>query len=524
MSASREKQNRQEQASSGWVDPKTAREAEQRKQEKRTSILYGVIGVVFAVAVVATLVWRSNVIPKMSTAATIDGEKYTAAEVNFYYQSAYQNVVNQLYQYGMLSYAGLDTSASLKDQTVSSMGAMFTGATEGETWHDFFLGQALDQMSAIQTALNAAKDEGFPYPAGVQAQYDDSIAALESAAKASSLSVSQYLKNRFGATMSRGVYETQLMRMLQYDAYTAAYSDGLTYTDTEINDAYNADPKSYDKAAYEYVSISGAAETTKDADGNDVEPTEEETAAAKKAAKDAADKMLADFKAGKSLKSLADANEKASYIDLDDATYANSPSSLGDWVFDKARKAGDSTVLENGSTYYVAAFHDRFREEYNTIDVRHILLSLGTATLSEGDEGYEDEQTQLKADAKAKADELLAQWQSGDATEESFAALAMQESVDGSKYDGGLYTQVYQGQMVETFNDWCFDSSRKPGDTGVVETEYGAHVMYFVGEDLPRWQAQVVSTLKSEAYSEWEKGLTVDSTVARSDFGMKFVG
>ena len=191
MSASREKQNRQEQASTGWIDPKTAREAEQRRQEKRTSILYGVIGVIFAIAVVATLVWRSNVIPKMSTAATIDGEKYTAAEVNFYYQNAYQNLVNQLYQYGMLSYAGLDTSSSLKDQTISSMGAMFTGATEGE---------------------------GFTYPAGVQAQYDDSIAALESAAKASNLSVSQYLKNRFGATMSRGVYEEHLMRMLRYDA------------------------------------------------------------------------------------------------------------------------------------------------------------------------------------------------------------------------------------------------------------------------------------------------------------------
>lgn len=522
MSASREKQNRQEQASTGWIDPKTAREAEQRKQEKRTSILYGVIGVIFAIAVVATLVWRSNVIPKMSTAATIDGEKYTAAEVNFYYQNAYQNLVNQLYQYGMLSYAGLDTTASLKDQTISSMGAMFTGATEGETWYDYFLGEALDQMADIQTALKAAEAEGFTYPAGVQAQYDDSIAALESAAKASNLSVSQYLKNRFGAAMSQSVYEKQLMRMLQYDAYTTAYSDSLTYTDAEINDAYSAAPNSYDKVAYEYVSISGSAESTEDAEGNTVEPTEEESAAAKEAAKEAADAMLAAFQAGGDLEALADANEKATYTNLDAGTYSSS--TLGDWVFDDARKAGDSAVLESGSTYYVAVFHDRFREEYNTIDVRHILVSLGTATLSEGDEGYEDEQTQLKADAKAKADELLAQWQSGDATEDSFAALAMQESVDGSKYVGGLYTQVYQGQMVETFNDWCFDSSRKAGDTGVVETQYGAHVMYFVGEDLPRWQAQVVSDLKDEAYSEWVESLAADSTVTRSDFGMKFVG
>lgn len=519
MSASREKQTRQEQASTGWIDPKTAREAQQRKQEKRSNILYGVIGVIFAIAVIVTIVWRSNVIPKMSTAATIDGEKYTAAEVNFFYQTQYQNIVNSLYQYGMLSYAGLDTSSSLRDQTVSSMGAMFTGATEGQTWHDYFLDTALDQMAGVQAALKAADAEGFTYPAGVQAQYDDSMASLEAAAKASNLSVSQYLKNRFGASMTKGVYEKQLMRLLKYDAYIGAYSDGLTYTDSEINEAYAADPNSYDKASYEYVTISGAAESTEDAEGNTVEPTEEETAAAKEAAKAAADQLLADFKAGGDLEALAGDN---SYSNVESGTYSSSV--LNDWVFDKARKAGDSAVLESGSSYYVAVFHDRFREEYNTVDVRHILVSLGTGELSEGDEGYEDEQAQLKADAKAKADELLAQWQSGDATEDSFAALAMKESTDGSKYDGGLYTQIYNGWAVEAFNDWCFDSSRKPGDTGVVETQYGAHVMYFVGESLPRWQSQVVSTLKNEDAAKWEESLTTDSTVTRSDFGMKFVG
>ena len=522
MSASREKQNRQEQASTGWIDPKTAREAEQRKQEKRSSILYGVIGVIFAVAVVATLVWRSNIIPKTSNAVTIDGEKYTAAEVNFYYQNEYQNVVSQLSQYGMLNYAGLDTSSSLKSQTISSMGAMFTGATEGDTWYDYFLDAALEQMAGIQAALKAADAEGFTYPAGVQAQYDDSIAALEAAAKASNLSVSQYLKNRFGATMSRSVYETQLMRMLKYDAYCTAHYDGLTYTDAEISDAYNADPNSYDKAAYEYVSISGSAESTEDAEGNTVEPTEEESAAAKEAAKEAADAMLAAFQAGSDLETLADANDKATYTNLDAGTYSSS--ALGDWVFGKARKAGDSAVLESGSTYYVAVFHDRFREEYNTIDVRHILVSLGSATLTEGDEGYEEEQAQLKAEAKAKADELLAQWQSGDATEDSFAALAMQESVDGSKYVGGLYTEVYQGQMVDTFNDWCFDSSRKPGDTDVVETQYGAHVMYFVGYDQPYWEIQVSADLVNDAVDTFYEEKTEGYTAEQSSFGMSFVG
>ena len=46
--------------------------------------------------------------------------------------------------------------------------------------------------------------------------------------------------------------------------------------------------------------------------------------------------------------------------------------------------------------------------------------------------------------------------------------------------NGGLYTDVYPGQMVAEFNNWCFDESRQVGDTGVVKTDYGYHVMYFV--------------------------------------------
>ena len=34
--------------------------------------------------------------------------------------------------------------------------------------------------------------------------------------------------------------------------------------------------------------------------------------------------------------------------------------------------------------------------------------------------------------------------------------------------------------MVKNFEDWCFDSSRSVGDTGIIETEYGYYVMYFI--------------------------------------------
>ena len=116
MSASKEKKLRQDSVP-GSTDPKTFKELEQQKAEKRSNLLYSIIGVLFLVAVVVCLIWRSNIISRTATAVTIDGEKYTAAEVNFYYQSVYRSFLQNNSYY--ISYLGLDTNSSLKSQTVS---------------------------------------------------------------------------------------------------------------------------------------------------------------------------------------------------------------------------------------------------------------------------------------------------------------------------------------------------------------------------------------------------------------------
>ena len=540
MSASREKQNRQ--AASGQADPKTAREAQQRREEKRTNLLYGVIAAAVLVAVIASFVWRSDFIPKTTTAATIDGEKYTAAEVEYYYQTAYRNfVTNSQYSY-FLSYLGLNTNATLKSQSINSTAAAMLGielpdadaesaeadseadplAPTGMTWHDYFLDEALDNMRVIQAALKAAEAEGFQYPAGVQAQYDDNMDALKAVAAASGISVSQYLKGNFGAGVTEKVYGEQLMRVLRYSAYADAYQDSLTYSDSELEEAYGADRNTYDHVSYEVVSFSGAAESTTDDEGNTVEPTEEEAAAALEAAQDLAQTVLDGFQDGGDLEELANEND-GTYSKNENGTYS-AGSVMSEWLYDSARKSGDASTLADGTVQYVVVFHDRFRDENPTIDIRHILVPLGSGSIAEGEEGYEDEQAQLKADAHAKAEELLAQWQSGEATEDSFAALALKESTDGSKYDGGLYTEVYQGRMVAEFNDWCFDTARQSGDTGVVDTQYGSHVMYFSGVNAARWQTQVAANLRTEAYTAWEEDLVKDVTVQRSESGLKHIG
>lgn len=140
------------------------------------------------------------------------------------------------------------------------------------------------------------------------------------------------------------------------------------------------------------------------------------------------------------------------------------------------------------------AFFTEHEEEYaaagvtrdqKLVDVRHILLIPEGGTVDEtGTTVYTDE---AWAACEAAAQAILEEWKQGDATEESFAQLANTHSTDpGSNTNGGLYEQVYEGQMVEEFEAWCFDESRATGDTGLVKTSYGWHIMYYVSSE-PMW-------------------------------------
>ena len=137
------------------------------------------------------------------------------------------------------------------------------------------------------------------------------------------------------------------------------------------------------------------------------------------------------------------------------------------------------------------------------VNVRHILVM--PAEKNE-DGTYTDE---AWAEAEQKAQELLDSWKAGEATEESFAALANENSEDpGSSTNGGLYEDVYPGQMVDSFDAWCFDEARQPGDTGIVKTDYGYHVMYFVskGEEI-FWFETAKGDLLSERAADLEDAL-----------------
>lgn len=150
-----------------------------------------------------------------------------------------------------------------------------------------------------------------------------------------------------------------------------------------------------------------------------------------------------------------------------------------DYYTDQTHLLEEEATDERMESYY-AENAESFAESrilnVNNVSVRHILITPeGEKDVVTGDYSQE-----AWLAAEAEIQDIYSRWQE-DPTEEHFAALATELTDDtGSAEAGGLYEDFDTDDMVVTFSDWCFDQARAPGDTGIVKSEYGYHLIYFV--------------------------------------------
>ena len=164
------------------------------------------------------------------------------------------------------------------------------------------------------------------------------------------------------------------------------------------------------------------------------------------------------------------------------------------WLFDETTKAGDTKVItsegDKKSTYTTYLMTETSHlDESETKDVAHILVQF------ESDKPTDEQ----KAAAKAEAEQILADFLAGEQTKDAFEKLGNEKTDDSNV----IYEGVYEGQMVAEFEDWCFDEARKTGDTGIVETTYGYHVMYFIGEGKLAWENTAHAGVIGELFEAW---------------------
>lgn len=348
-------------------------------------------------------------------------------------------------------------------------------------------------------------------------------------------------------------YEREEDRLANYNSYTynyylfsaTAFREGgkkddkgnMTYTDEEKQAAIETakkladelaagtyeDVEAFDKAlndilkAYEEskkVATSAEETTAPSNPTNPSEPTDPTTPSTPSEDNKEDDKTEEDNKE-------EDKNKKSS-TKADDILGSKANSLFLEWLAEAERTEGNLKVFEystgegdnkviNG--YYVVRYESTNDNMYKLVNVRHLLVKFegGKYNSTTGNTTYTDAE---KKKAKTEAERLLKLWEEGEKTEESLIELIKKNSDDGNASTGGLYEDIVPGQMVDSFNDWCFDAERKTGDYGIVETEYGYHIMYFSGHSETMYRNFLITNdMRTEDAQEWHEDLIAKAQV-----------
>ena len=163
----------------------------------------------------------------------------------------------------------------------------------------------------------------------------------------------------------------------------------------------------------------------------------------------------------------------------------------------------EAYYLEHEAEYVEAGIT---RDSGKYVDMRHILTLPKNATVADdGTVTAEDyDWTQSYWAAQNKLSKIRDTYPRGESV---FANYAANESLDvGSAANGGLYENLLPGQLPEELDVWLFDSARKAGDTALIQSPCGMHIVYYCG-DTEIWYETAKNDLSAYLYRQFAESL-----------------
>ncbi|MDI9468820.1 MAG: peptidylprolyl isomerase [Bacillota bacterium] len=481
------------------------------KRKIRTGSRFGRVAfpITAAVIVLAAVAWSLfsfGVIHSRLTVMTVKGDgvetKVGINEYKYHYSYFYET-----YNY----YAQQDWVARGADGKIDLNAASGMEVPPDSTWGEYISYQAEQSLKQVIAYEHEARKMGLELTDKDRQEIDDTVAQIRTNYP-DDLSFTTYLEARYGRSMTEAKLRGFLERERLANRYVSEQPKSYEIAEADLEAYYEEHPDDYDRFSYrEFRLETPAAE--QGASQEDVDRLQAETAAK-------AEEMLGKITDGDSFaetaKDYANEEEIFEYINLDptlkkDVSIDKSlPAEVRTWLLDSARQENDKTLITDGGTHYILLFEGRQRDETLPASVRHILFAAreGEATAAD-----------LEA-AKALADAALAQ-----ITDEASMEQVSEEALaDHSATEATLYEDVVRGQMVEPFENWLFAPERKVGDTGIVQTVYGYHVMYYVGQsETPTWAKKIDEILRQERFSEESDALLASYTAEVSGFALRLV-
>lgn len=513
-----------------------------------TSVICIVVVIALLVTYVATGAVRKgfvsslNIPAKCFTGLTVtNGEekaKIKVATYNFYFATQYNSMrstQSQYEQYGIdLEQIGLDVDFDLP---LSKQTYTDSETNETMTWAEHMHELTVESIENTYTYyLAAVAANGGEEPAITdeqQSELDETITSYTETANKNGYTLSGYLTAAMGHGVTEELFKTESIRQYIATNYQSELSKGLTaadYTDEQINaykDEHLAELQTVDIRLFECESEDDAIafKDALNADGSNFAELCTEYATSdfyKRAYAD--DGYSTEIGVTKSaLQNKGYAISSAAEHTHEEGEEHSEDEELEypglDWLFSTDRQSGD---IYQYSTTVVYVINPVSLSDRKTVNVRHILIS--PITDEDDTTAAADATEEQWSTAYETATKVLDEWNNGDKTSDSFGELATQYTADtGSSSTGGLYENVVTGQMVNSFSSWCFDSARTAGDTAIVRSDYGYHIMYFVGaNDQTVWQYSSQQELASTDGTAAIEKLEEAYTVSENWFGSRY--
>ena len=430
-------------------------------------------------------------------------------------------VVQYLMNYMIQSFC--DNYGTSYFDTTKDLKTQYYDQENNITWYDYFYDTTKNYVTQIVVYAEGGKAKGLKLSDEEIKQLDDSFKQMESVAAESSMSLDEFISKQYGNSVTKKeIEEIQKMTVLARD-YSNYLLDSFKYTDEDYEKQYKDNKNDYVVADYLVYSFGYSNEETSGAVKKEVAKENADALANaknEKEFKEYLEKYLRDNPLNVSVPTSSEssvteedfnAGVKAALEAVENKGVAyNDSNNCYKWTFSDERKENDITVIDENNSYNVILIKKPvYRDESETRNIRHILVQFG-----DGDNA--------DADAKKKAEEIYTEWKSGNKTEETFAELANKYSEDpGSNTNGGLYENVPEDYMVETFNDWMFDPNRKVGDNAIVKSEMGYHIMYYPGPGLTSWKVNVDADLRNNDLSAEYENLKKKYEVQFDDESLK---
>lgn len=447
---------------------------------------------------------------------------------NYYYDS----VVYEYTSYANYGYYDLDSSADFSNQ--------YTTDEDGNeiSWLDMFEKTTTERIKTNVMYYEKGLDAGITLTDAQKEEIESQLDMIRESASDSGMGVNEYSAETFGAHCG---LETLRKYMEQY--YIAGtYYNQYCITDRpseEETDAYFEEHQN-DYKSCSYALLEMEYDTTDDS--------------TKQQSIDTAEQYMAQITDTDSMRALiptacADLIDRfisAGYFETEEEAITALGESIestqarvdiensfgeeiSDWLFDESTAVGSTNYYANenvGVIYVLLKTGQPFLEEDNEVySVRHILVMPGSDDESETDSSAQQDYTQEEWNAAyAEAEEIVAEYNSGDKSELSFALLAEEYSDDTattSSGQGGLYGGAYEGitpgSSAENFENWALDASRQYGDVDIVQTEFGYHIMFFISKGPEYMYDAEKDCFNERALAQ------IDSTQLKKGLGMKNV-